>query len=72
MQYCDDFNNKSQSVKPIYVYASERSLYALLEHGVICRCLRHSLRVITVIGLDLLLTSVQNCQKHFRQFKEDN
>ena len=40
LQFCPDLSKRSQSVKAILVYTSERSHYALLEHSVVYRCLR--------------------------------
>ena len=35
VQFCADLSNKSQSIKAIYIYASKRSCYALLENGIV-------------------------------------
>ena len=34
MQFCADFSKKSKSIKEIYIYACERSRYALSENGI--------------------------------------
>ena len=66
LQFCADVSKKSYSVKAIYVYASERSHYALLERAVVYRCLRHSLRITAVIHQHKI------AKKLFQQFKEGN
>ena len=35
LQYCADFSKSSKAIKAIYIYASERSRYALSEIGVV-------------------------------------
>ena len=35
LQFCADLSKKSKSIKPIYIYASERSCYALSENGIV-------------------------------------
>ena len=35
LQYCADLSKKSKSFKAIYIYASERSRYALSENGIV-------------------------------------
>ena len=35
LQFCADFSKKSNSITAIYIYASERSRYALSENGII-------------------------------------
>ena len=35
LQFCADFSNESKSAKAIYMYASERSRYALSENGIV-------------------------------------
>ena len=35
LEFCADLSKKSKSVKAIYIYASERSCYALPENGII-------------------------------------
>ena len=35
LQFCAGLSKKSKSVKAIYVYASERSSYALSENGIV-------------------------------------
>ena len=34
-QFCADLSKKSNSIKAIYIYASERSRYALSENGIV-------------------------------------
>ena len=41
LQFCVDLSNKSKSVKAIYIYASERSHYTLLENAMVYRSLSH-------------------------------
>ena len=35
LQFCADLSKKSKSIKAIYIYASERSRYALSENGIV-------------------------------------
>ena len=35
MEFCVDFSKKSKSIREIYIYASERSCYALLENDIV-------------------------------------
>ena len=35
MEFCVDFSKKSKSIREIYIYASERSCYALLKNGIV-------------------------------------
>ena len=35
LQICADLSKKSKSIKAIYIYASERSRYALSEKGIV-------------------------------------
>ena len=35
LQFCADFSKKSKSIKVIYIYASERSCYAISEDGIV-------------------------------------
>ena len=35
MQFCADLSKKIKYIKAIYVYASERSCYALSENGIL-------------------------------------
>ena len=35
LQFCADFSKKFDSIKTIYIYASERSLYALSEKSIV-------------------------------------
>ena len=35
LQFCADLNKMSKSIKAIYIYALERSRYALSENGII-------------------------------------
>ena len=35
LEFCADLSKKSKSVKAIYIYASERSCYALSENDII-------------------------------------
>ena len=65
LQFYAALSKISQSVETTYVYDSERSHFALLEHGVVYRCLRYSLRIITVIHQHKIA-------KKLFQFKEGN
>ena len=35
LQFCADLKKKSKSIKAIYIYAPERSCYALSENGIV-------------------------------------
>ena len=35
LQYCAELSKKSKSIKVIYIYASERSRYALSEYSIV-------------------------------------
>ena len=35
LQYCADLSKKSKSIEAVYIYASERSRYALSENGIV-------------------------------------
>ena len=35
LQFCADLSNKSRSIEAIYIYAFERSRYALSENGIV-------------------------------------
>ena len=35
LQFCTDLGKKSKSIKATYIYASERSCYALSENGIV-------------------------------------
>ena len=35
LQFCADLSKKSRSIKAIYIYAFERSRYALSENGIV-------------------------------------
>ena len=35
LQFCADLSKKPKSIKEIYIYATEMSLYALSENGII-------------------------------------
>ena len=35
LQFCAELSKKSKSIKAIYIYASERSRYALSENGIV-------------------------------------
>ena len=41
LQFCADLSKKLQSLKAIYIYASESSYYTLSENGMVYRGLRH-------------------------------
>ena len=36
LQFCAESSKKSTSIKAIYIYASQRSRYALAENGIVC------------------------------------
>ena len=48
LQFCADLNKKSKSTKAIYIYASERSRYALLEIGVVYYTITYCFRSMSV------------------------
>ena len=35
LQYCADLSKKSKPIEAVYIYASERSRYALSENGIV-------------------------------------
>ena len=35
LQYCPDLSKKSKFIEAIYIYASERSRYAISENGIV-------------------------------------
>ena len=35
LQFCADLSKKTKSIQAIYIYASERSQYALSENGIV-------------------------------------
>ena len=41
LQFCTDPSKKSNSIKAIYIYASESSYYSLSENDMVCRGLSH-------------------------------
>ena len=48
LQFGADLTKKSKSIKAIYIYASERSRYALSENGIIYYVMTHCFRDISV------------------------
>ena len=68
MKLCADLSRKSKSVKAIYIYASERSCYGLLENTIVYCAMNYFFGDISVI--EILLKSknfvfqqtAQNCK----------
>ena len=50
-----EFSKKSKSIKLIYIYASERSGYALSENGIAYYCMTYCFRDIRVWSQKILL-----------------
>ena len=48
LQYCADLSKKSKSIESIYIYASERSHYALSENVIVYYALTYCFGVISV------------------------
>ena len=55
LQYCADLTKKSRSIEAIYIYASERSPYALSENGIVHYVMTYSFRDISVWSRKILL-----------------
>ena len=55
MQFCADLRKKSKSVKGSYIYASERSRYALAENGTVYYVMIYCFRAISVWNGRILL-----------------
>ena len=51
LQCFADISKKSKAVIAIYVYASESSRFALLENGVGCYAMIHSLEDISIFSI---------------------
>ena len=48
LQICADLSKTSKSIKAIYMYASERSRYALSENGIVYNAMTYCFRDISV------------------------
>ena len=48
LQFYPDLSEKSKSIEAIYIYASERSLYALSENGIVYYALTYCFGDISV------------------------
>ena len=48
LQFCADLSKKSKSIKAIYIYASERSRYALSENGIVYYAMTYCFEDISV------------------------
>ena len=48
LQFYADLSEKSKSIEAIYIYASERSLYALSENGIVYYALTYCFGDISV------------------------
>ena len=56
LQFCTDLGKKSKSVKATYIYASERSCYALSENGIVyCAMTYYFGEISVVISASFLL-----------------
>ena len=49
LQFCTDLGKKSKSVKATYIYASERSCYALSENGIVYCAMSYYFGEISVV-----------------------
>ena len=45
---CADFSKESKSIRAVYIYASERSHYALSENGIVCYAMTYCFRDLSV------------------------
>ena len=54
LQFCADLSKKSKSIKAIYIYASERSRYALSEIGVVYYAMTYCFRGMSVWSRSIL------------------
>ena len=48
LQYCADLSKKSKSIEAVYIYASERSRYALSENGIVYYAMTYCFEDISV------------------------
>ena len=55
LQCCGDLSKKSKSIKATYIYASERSCYALSENGIVCYAMTYCFGNISVWSRRILL-----------------
>ena len=55
LQFFADLSKKSKSIKAIYIYASERSCYALLENGIVYCAMTYCFGDISVWSQRILL-----------------
>ena len=55
LQFCADLSKKSKSIKAIYIYASERSRYALSENGIVYCAMTYYFGDISVWSRRILL-----------------
>ena len=55
LQFCADLSKKSKSIKAIYIYASERSRYALSENGIVYYAMTYCFGDISVLSRWILL-----------------
>ena len=55
LQFCADLSKKSKSIKAIYIYASERSRYALSENGIVYYAMTYYFEYISVWSRRILL-----------------
>ena len=55
LQFCADLSKKSKSIKAIYIYASERSRYALSENGIVYYAMTYCFGDISIWNWRILL-----------------
>ena len=55
LQFCADLSKKSKTTKAIYIYASERSCYALSENGIVYYAMTYCFGDISVSNRRILL-----------------
>ena len=55
VHFCVDLSKKSKSIKAIYIYASERSRYALSENGIVYYAMTYCFGDISVWSWRILL-----------------
>ena len=56
LQFCADLSKKSKSIKAIYIYASERSRYALSENGIVYYAMTYCFGDISIWNWRILLS----------------
>ena len=55
LQFCADLSKKSKTTKAIYIYASERSCYAISDNGIVYYAMTYCFGDISVSSRRILL-----------------